>query len=55
MVKLFKSPDEKRQDAAIAAKKVCPTCNGTGTVGIGGRGAPTASTCGTCGGSGRKT
>ena len=51
---MFKSPDEKRQDAAVAANKVCNDCGGTGTVGIGGRGAPTSSECGKCGGSGIK-
>lgn len=51
---MFKSEDEKRQDAAIAAKRVCPKCNGTGTVGIGGRGAATSSVCGSCNGSGMK-
>lgn len=51
---MFKSEDQKRQDAAIAAKRVCPKCNGTGTVGNGGRGSAFSSTCGTCGGSGMK-
>ena len=51
---MFKSEDQKRQDAARAAGKVCEKCHGTGTVGIGGRGAATSSPCGSCGGSGMR-
>jgi hypothetical protein len=51
---MFKTPDQKRQEAAITAKKVCPKCFGTGTVGHGGRGAATSAVCGGCGGSGMK-
>ena len=49
---MFKSPDEKKQNAAIAAKKVCPKCSGTGTVGNGGSGSATSDKCGKCNGSG---
>jgi DnaJ-class molecular chaperone len=51
---MFKSEDENRQEAAIAAGRVCDKCHGTGTIGIGGRGALSASPCGTCNGSGMK-
>jgi DnaJ-class molecular chaperone len=51
---MFKSEDEKRRDAAITAGRVCDSCHGTGTVGIGGRGAATSSKCSRCNGSGMK-
>lgn len=51
---MWKSEDEKRQDAAIKAKKVCGNCGGTGTVGIGGRGAVGSNPCDKCAGSGMK-
>ena len=51
---MFKSEDEQRQDAAIAANRVCNACHGTGTIGIGGRGAASAGICGVCKGSGMK-
>jgi DnaJ-class molecular chaperone len=46
---IFKSDDEKRQEAAIKAKAVCAKCNGTGYVGGNTLG---RSQCWTCGGSG---
>ena len=52
MIKLFKSEDEKRQDAARKNGKACGSCGGTGTVGNGGRGSFTSSKCGSCNGSG---
>lgn len=51
---MFKSEDEKRQEAATKAGKACNRCGGTGTIGIGQRGAIGASPCPDCGGSGMK-
>lgn len=52
---MFKSEDQKRQAEATAkGNTACSKCNGTGTVGIGGRGALSSSPCGACGGSGQK-
>lgn len=49
---MFKSPDQKRREAAVAAGKVCHECGGTGNVGMGGSGGISAGTCGLCKGSG---